>query len=100
MRALAELVPPPSVRHGRRVRDWAVGVTTAPRVQATLGPCLDSLVRAGWGRPQLFIDAAVNVPEPHQELPRTARDEPLGAWPNYELALTELLLRRPAPRRT
>jgi len=93
--AIAELIPPPSTRHGRRARDWAVGVTTAPRVQPVLGTCLDSLARAGWHGPHLFIDAAVNVPAPHQDLPRTARDERIGAWPNYLLALTELLLRHP-----
>jgi len=94
-RALADLVPPPASRHGRRVRDWAVGVTTAPRVQSVLGTCLESLTRAGWERPSLFIDAAVNVPEPYDKLPCTFRDERLGAWPNYYLALTELLLRHP-----
>jgi len=95
VRALAELVPPPASRHGRRVRDWAVGVTTAPRVQPVLSTCLGSLTRAGWERPHLFIDAAVNVPEPYDKFACTFRDERVGAWPNYYLALTELLLLRP-----
>jgi len=94
-RALAALVPPPASRHGRRVRDWAVGVTTAPRVQPVLRTCLESLTRAGWERPDLFIDAAVNIPEPYDRLPSTFRDERVGAWPNYYLTLTELLLKHP-----
>jgi len=95
VRALADLVPPPASRHGRRVRDWAVGVTTAPRIQPVLSTCLGSLARAGWERPYLFIDAAVNLPEPYDKLACTFRDERVGAWPNYYLGLMELLLRRP-----
>ncbi len=95
VRPLAALVPPPGSRHGRRVRGWAVGVTTAPRVQPVLPTCLESLARAGWERPHLFIDAAVRVPEPFDRLPCTLRDERIGAWPNYYLALAELLLRHP-----
>jgi hypothetical protein len=94
-RPLATLVPPPRSRHGRRVRDWAVGVTTAPRVQPVLERCLDSLTRAGWERPHLFIDAAVSVPEKFGRLPCTLRDERVGAWPNYYLALAELVLKHP-----
>jgi len=95
VRALADLVPPPASRHGRRVRDWAVGVTTAPRIQPMLSTCLESLSRAGWENPRLFIDSAVKVPEPYDRLPCTFRDERVGAWANYYLTLTELLLRHP-----
>jgi hypothetical protein len=92
---LTELVPQPAKRYGRRVRRWAVGVTTAPRRQPTLEVCLESLVRAGWERPHLFVDSAVRVPERFLDLPGTFRDEQLGAWPNYYLALVELLMRHP-----
>jgi hypothetical protein len=91
LRALAEMVPPPALRHGRPVKSWAIGVTTAPRIQPVLATCLDSLGRAGWKRPHLFIDSAVNVPAPHDRLPCTFRDERVGAWANYYLSLAELL---------
>jgi hypothetical protein len=94
-RALAEIVPPPAARHGRRVREWAIGVTTAPRIQPVLSTCLESLGRAGWGRPRLFVDSAVIVPAPHDQLPCTVRDERVGAWANYYLTLAELLLGQP-----
>jgi hypothetical protein len=94
-RTLAEIVPRPTSRHGRKVREWAVGVTTSPRIQPTLESMLTSLIRAGWERPHLFIDAPVRIPEPFAHLPCTFREEKLGAWPSYYLALMELLLRHP-----
>jgi hypothetical protein len=90
---LATLIPPPAARHGQ-VRTWAVGVTTAPRRRPTLATCLESLRRAGWEEPFLFIDA-VDVPHPFSHLPGTARDLRIGAWPNYYLGLWELVLRCP-----
>jgi hypothetical protein len=92
---IEQLVPPPAVRRGPAVRRWAVGVTTAPRRQPTLAWCLDSLARAGWDRPRLFMDSAVAVPERHRGLPVSLRDSRLGAWPNYYLAVAELLMRDP-----
>jgi len=77
------------------VQKWAVGVTTAPRRQETLEACLASLVRAGWETPYLFVDSAVRIPERFTTLPGTFRDEKIGAWPNYYLALAELLMRQP-----
>jgi hypothetical protein len=90
---LASLIPPPTRRHGA-VRSWAVGVTTAPRRRPTLEACLESLARAGWDEPVLFLDA-VDAPGRFAHLPGTARDVRVGAWPNYCLGLWELLLRRP-----
>ena len=84
-----------AVSTGRPVRDWAVGVTTSPRIHATLEACLDSLLHAGWDRPHLFIDGPVRVSDRHASLPATYRRERVGAWPNYFLALAELLLLRP-----
>jgi hypothetical protein len=60
-----------------------------------LATCLASLARTGWERPHLFIDAAIRIPEPYAQLPCTFRAERAGAWPNYHLALTELLLCHP-----
>ncbi len=92
---LEQLVPPPAQRRGPRIRRWAVGVTTAPRRQTTLEWCLDSLARAGWERPRLFVDCAVTIPTRFSDLPVTFRQSKLGAWPNYYLALMELLMRDP-----
>jgi hypothetical protein len=93
--SLLELVPPPPRPDGPAVTRWAVGVTTAPRIRPVLEPCLDSLVRAGWPRPHLFIDAAVPIPPRYAHLPCTFREEKVGAFANYLLALGELLLRDP-----
>lgn len=82
-------------RRGAEVRRWAVGVTTAPRLQTTLPYCLDSLIRAGWEAPRLFADSTAEVEERHEALPLSVREPRLGAWPSYYLALVELLLREP-----
>jgi hypothetical protein len=74
---------------------WAVGVTTAPRDRPTLDECLASLARAGWSNPRLFVDADAPVPGRAAALPRTTRHDRAGAWPNYLLALHELVLREP-----
>lgn len=92
---IAQLVPPSPCRHGPRIRRWAVGVTTAPRRQPTLDSTLASLARAGWESPRLFVDEAVTISTRFADLPVTLHDRRLGAWPNYYLALTELLLRHP-----
>jgi hypothetical protein len=94
-RPLTELVPPLKRRSGRAVRKWAVGVTTAPRIRPTLDTCLESLVRAGWTAPYLFVDSPVRLPEKFAGLPGTFRDTRAGAWSSYYLALAELLLREP-----
>ncbi len=93
---LMEIIPPPKVRSGVRVKRWAVGVTTAPRAQPSLADCLTSMKSAGWTDPRLFVDGHVDVPEPFDGLPRTARTPQLGAWPSYYLALAEMLMREPA----
>ena len=90
-----EMVPPPATRCGPPVRTWAVGVLTAPRREATLEWCLDSLVRAGWDRPQLFVDGLVRIPSRYDHLPITWHEQPVGAWPNSWLALAELVQSQP-----
>jgi hypothetical protein len=92
---LRELLPVPEHRHGPRVSTWAVGVITAPRRTPTLDTCLDSLIRAGWERPRLFVDTATTIATRHDDLPLTLREPRIGAWPNYYLALAELVLRDP-----
>ncbi|MGE3780172.1 MAG: hypothetical protein AB7F89_23485, partial [Pirellulaceae bacterium] len=82
----------PRQRCGPPVESWAVGVTTAPRRRPTLERCLHSLSAAGWRAPHLFVDGSIRVPEPYRDLPATWRNPPVGAWPNFYLALAELLL--------
>ena len=93
---LNQLLPVPAVRRGPGIGKWAVGVTTAPRRQETLSWCLESLSRAGWSSPRLFIDSGAEVPHRYSHLPVTLRAPGLGAWPNYYLGLAELMMREPA----
>lgn len=77
------------------VHNWAVGVTTAPRPVTTLGRTLQSLANAGW--PEVFVFAEpgstheCDLPG-HVWCPRGAK---LGAFANWYLSLTELVLREP-----
>ncbi len=89
------LLPPPERRCGPEVRQWAVGVTTAPRRLPTLEYCLDGLSGAGWPEPVLFADESLELPKRFEELTVTVRRPRVGAWPNYYLALAELTLRQP-----
>jgi hypothetical protein len=88
---LSQIVPLPARRVGPPVRNWAVGVTTAPRRAPTVGDCVDSLVRAGWPRPHLFVDGGGDLPPHLHSLPGTFRGHRVGAWPNFYLALSELV---------
>lgn len=91
----AELVPHPRKRSAAPARQWSVGVVTAPRREATLPWCLDSIIRAGWDRPHVFVDGLVRIPECHLDLPVTWREQAVGAWPNSYLALIEMIQRDP-----
>jgi len=88
-------VPPPSQSCGSRVQSWAVAVTTAPRRQPTLEPCLRSLRAAGWDSMFLFVDGPVAPPREFNGVTNVLRETSVGAWSNYWLALAELLLRKP-----
>lgn len=79
----------------RNVSEWAVGLTTAPRSIPTLSPCISSLRDAGWAHPRLFVEPGTDVPPEFSELPKSLRDETLGAFPNWYLGVTELFLRQP-----
>ena len=92
---LAQLIPRPKRRCGKRVTEWAIGVTTAPRNQATLDDCLASLAAAGWSQPRLFVDGDVSLSAASAKLSATHRSPQIGAWPNYYLALAELVMRSP-----
>lgn len=88
----------PSVhqRQGDPVRTWAVGMTTAPRRTPTIERSLASLSEAGWNDVRLFAEPGSHIPNRFTHLPVTWRESRLGPWPNYFLALHELLLRNPS----
>jgi hypothetical protein len=92
---LRSFIPASSQLGGLRIRSWAVGITTTPRYPPTLECCLDSIVRAGWKTPRIFMDGKVSLPARHQHLPVTLREPKVRAWPNFYLALMELLMREP-----
>jgi hypothetical protein len=92
---LEEIIPLPRRRVGKRVKQWAVGVTTAPRGQPTLEECLTSLASAGWNDPRLFVDGDAALPPRCADLDQTCRSHRVGAWPSYYLALAELMMRQP-----
>jgi hypothetical protein len=94
--SIDKIVPIPRRRSGPPILTWSTAVTTAPRGVPTLKECLDSLTHAGWERPRLFVDGEVDIPAAYRDLPRTHRDPCIGAWPNYYLALVELLMREPS----
>ena len=85
---------------GRPVRTWSVGVVTAPREAPTLGDTLESLGAAGFWDVRLFAEPGTPIPAAHAHRPVSprgaAKSEALGAFPNWYLALSELVLRDPA----
>lgn len=83
---------------------WSVGITTAPRESATLSATLESVARAGFKEAQLFAEP--DTPLPDGWINRQRSDHPLrvtvsrrgttlGAFPNWYVSLTELVLSRP-----
>lgn len=93
--SLWELLPPPKSRGRPEVKKWVAAVLTSPRRQPTLDTTLDSLSRAGWSTPYLFMDGTVRVPPRFAHLPGVLREPRVGCWPNSYLALAELLMRHP-----
>ncbi len=77
------------------IHSWSVGVTTAPRQKPTLERMLDSLKRAGWINPRLFVEPDTELPSNAVGLPVSQRDSELGAFPNWYLGLCELVMRDP-----
>ena len=93
--SLKEMIPPPTRRCGPVVKRWAVGVTTASRRQSTLEDCLDSIVRSGWNDPRIFLDGSCRIPQRYNDLSVTWREDFIGVWPAWYLALAELILQQP-----
>jgi hypothetical protein len=85
----------PIIGKGLRIKEWAVGIVTAPREEPTLERCGKSLIAAGWDSPRLFAEPGTEIPADLQHLPRTQRDVKANAWGNWYLALHELMTRQP-----
>jgi hypothetical protein len=85
----------PQLQVGRAVQLWSVGVLTAPRAEPTLERTLRSLAKAGWDEVRLFAEPGAAIPRGFPERRVTRRSERVHAWPNFLLALMELLLRQP-----
>jgi len=93
---LDQLVPRWGRRSGARVERWAVGVTTSPRKQPTLDTCLDAVTRAGFDHVTIFADGNVRLPERGPRHTISRRDQRIGAWPAWHLALAELIQAEPS----
>ena len=79
-----------------QVRNWAVGVTVAPREQTTIEQSLHSLQQAGWQDFRVFAEPTTDLPSWLAQDQITSRTKTLGAWPNWFLALSELVLSDPS----
>lgn len=77
------------------VREWAVGMTTAPRAVSAIERTLDSLKDAGFGDVRLFAEPESLIPSRFLHLPIVWRESRLGPFPNWLLALSEMYLRQP-----
>jgi hypothetical protein len=79
---------------------WSLGITTVPeRFHSTLPRTIESLRRAGFERPRLFIDGAgpqtVQWYEDEYGLPISARNPRIGLAANWCLSAVELYLYAP-----
>jgi hypothetical protein len=92
---LESIIPAPKRRTGRRVRNWAVGITTARRREPTVNQCIHSLVNAGWPLFHVFEDGDTEQHFSPASGRVTTRQPPVGAWPNFYLSMFELLMREP-----
>ena len=81
---------------------WAYGVTTVPSRKDTLLPqTLDSLNKAGFLKPRLFVDGCNSPGQYYKHTDShyvTTRTTPIGAYGNWVLALWELYIRQTADR--
>lgn len=82
---------PSLVTTGTQIRNWNVGITTAPRRLPTLADSIESLKRAGWDCPHLFIDGDMDLPRSADSLMQSRRQPMMGAWRNYYQSVVDLL---------
>lgn len=92
-RKLADILP--SSGKGPRIYKWAVGMVTAPRKEETFTQSMRSLIAAGWDSPHIFAEPGSPIPDEFRSLPLTQRGVVAGCWPNFYLALQELLTLHP-----
>lgn len=90
-----EAVLPAPTRHGPKIKQWAVGITTAPRREETFARTMRSLISAGWESPRIFAEPDSPITSEFEHLPITQRTDKAGAFPNFYLGLQELLQRHP-----
>jgi hypothetical protein len=76
---------------------WAVGLTTAPRREATLTRTLQSLSATGWPSEEIHVFAEPDALSGNEDLrgPVTVRGRKAGAFSNWYLALQELVFTQP-----
>lgn len=71
---------------------WSVGITTCPRRIETLSATVVSLVRAGWNESDMQLFAEPPFEDISKQLRVTYRGTRMGAFPNWYVSLTELVL--------
>lgn len=78
-------------------RKCTVGVTVSSSTRTTLAETLSSLEQAGFPRPRLFCDGANPTVLEYRctGYEVTFREPRIGGWPNFWLALTEMVARDP-----
>ena len=63
--------------------------------EVTLDESLASLAAAGWPDAHIFAEPESPLPRDVEPSRVTIRKQQLGAWPNWLLSLTEMMLRDP-----
>ena len=74
---------------------WEVGVTTSERRMPTLEQSFETIAKAGFENPTLFVDGPMQIPASLEKVESCFRTRRLGAFPNYVASLWELFLRNP-----
>lgn len=78
---------------------WSYGVTTVPsRFEDLLPRTLESLKKAGFDNPRLFVDGN-SLYKGEKGYRQSVRDEPIEAFGNWILGLYELYIREPNAHR-
>lgn len=80
---------------GKANLNWSTCIITAPRQHPTLLRCMQNLQSAGWRDFRIFAEPGCEDLPRDQGIPIVERVGSLGAWPNWYLALAELLMRQP-----
>jgi hypothetical protein len=77
------------------IENWAVGVTTAPRAVPVLDRTIESLKQAGWPDLHVFAEPGTAITNSVEACNWHQRSKTLGAFSNWYLSLTELVLLDP-----